>query len=231
MNRTVTLSIILVGLGVAVPASAHYTLMDPPNWTNLDSIGSPQKTPPCGNEGSPADNGSITAYKVGQTVNITIKEDITHPGYYRVFLAQNQAGLPADPVPPGAGGDACGGMDPIANPTLPLLSDGNLVHTAAFSGPQTFQVTLPAGMQCDHCVLQVVEYMKNHPQPCFYHHCANISITPNGGGTDAGVNPGPDAGTGGGKSGGGCATTGGAFAGTFALALALGLVVLRRRVR
>jgi hypothetical protein len=29
---------------------------------------------------------------------------------------------------------------------------------------------------CDHCTLQVIEFMSQHGAPCFYHHCADISI-------------------------------------------------------
>ena len=68
------------------------------------------------------------------------------------------------PITPGAlalpiqqvGSDACGSLPIVANPALPLLADGLLVHTAAFTAPQTTHVTLPAGILCDHCVLQVV---------------------------------------------------------------------------
>jgi hypothetical protein len=68
-------------------------------------------------------------------------------------------------------------MDP---PVFPVLADGVLVHTAPFSGPQSFDVQLPAGMTCDHCTLQIIQFMSNHvlnnPGGCFYHHCATVNI-------------------------------------------------------
>src|SRR4029079_14767179 len=85
----------------------------------------------------------------------------------------------------------CGSTTIMSSPVFPVIADGMLVHTAAFSGPQSFTVTLPAGMTCtSNCVLQVVEFMSNHilnnPGGCFYHHCANITIGAGTGGTGGG---------------------------------------------
>ena len=69
----------------------------------------------------------------------------------------------------------------MTTPVLPVLADNMLAHTTPFSGPQSFQITLPAGMTCASCTLQVIEFMSNHqlnnPGGCFYHHCADIAIT------------------------------------------------------
>src|SRR5262249_55630132 len=89
------------------------------------------------------------------------------------------------------------------------------------AAPQTIQVTLPSNMTCDHCTLQVIEFMSEHPlnNPggCFYHHCANISI----GATPADGGPGPMTATSAGSgpaasSGSGTATNGAAAAGSAA---------------
>jgi len=61
---------------------------------------------------------------------------------------------------------------------FPVLADGVLSHTDVFPGTQSFQVTLPSDVTCTHCTLQVLEFMSSHPAPCFYHHCADISIGP-----------------------------------------------------
>ncbi|MEO7734614.1 MAG: MYXO-CTERM sorting domain-containing protein, partial [Kofleriaceae bacterium] len=165
----------------------------------------------------------------------------------RVSLAADRASLPPDPagdvVSTGPGNKECTSLAINPNPTLPLLADGLLVKATGTMGPRTMQVTLPAGMTCDHCVLQVVEFMSNHPASCFYHHCANIKISTNGpaGGVDAGmggggIDAGPvggggsDAGVGGGSSGGGCSVASKDVTGV-ALALAVGLVLARRRRR
>ena len=73
-------------------------------------------------------------------------------------------------------GDPCGSAA-IENPvTLPILADNVLPHTARFTTAQTFTVTLPTDVTCTKCTLQVLEFMSSHPAPCFYHHCADISI-------------------------------------------------------
>jgi uncharacterized protein (TIGR03382 family) len=219
MHRAAKLLVTLGCLFAATPADAHFVLMQPQNWADQASDGTPEKTPPCGNEGTPVATNAVTEYKVGDTIAIQIDERVPHPGHYFVSLAADQASLPKDPTVTPVSGDACGSLPIVASPTLPLLADGLLVHTAAFTAPQTTHVTLPAGMLCDHCVLQVVEYMSSHGAPCFYHHCANIKITTNG--ADAGV-PG-EAGTSS-NSGGGCNAHGkgsSAWLGLLVAALAL----------
>jgi uncharacterized protein (TIGR03382 family) len=224
MIRATTASIVLGCLFAATPAYAHFVLMQPQSWADQAADGTPEKTPPCGNEGTPVATNAVTEYRAGETVTIQIDERVPHPGHYFVSLAADQASLPKDPKVTPVGGDACGSLPIVASPTLPLLADGLLVHTAAFTAPQTTQVTLPAGMLCDHCVLQVVEYMSSHGAPCFYHHCANIKITTTG--ADAGVpgEAGTNPNTG---SGGGCNAHG---EGSPAwLGLLVGVLALRRR--
>ena len=129
----------------------------------------------------------VTSYAPGDTVTVTIGETVTHPGHYRAVLSTTgQAGLPADPpVDPGQHALRIDGDPEPAR--YPVLADGMLVHTAAFSGAQSFTFKLPSNMTCTgNCVLQVAEFMSDHglnnPGGCFYHHCANITI-PAGGGT------------------------------------------------
>ncbi|MFO0681836.1 MAG: SCE4755 family polysaccharide monooxygenase-like protein [Sandaracinus sp.] len=170
-----------VGLVAAVPAaaSAHFVLEEPACYSDQGPLGDPQKAPPCGDDGSLVESGDITAYQTGSTITITIHETIPHPGHYRVALAPTPGELPADP-PVTAGTTACGSTTIMDPPVFPVLADGMLVHTAAFSGPQSFEVQLPPGMTCDHCTLQVIEFMSNHglnnPGGCFYHHCATVTI-------------------------------------------------------
>ena len=227
--RATTVSILLASAVAATPASAHFVLMQPQNWAQQDTDGIPEKTAPCGNEGTPVATNAVTEYRVGETIDIQIDERVPHPGHYFVSLAADQASLLKDPKVTAVGSDACGSLPIVASPTLPLLADGLLVHTAAFTAPQTTHVTLPAGMLCDHCVLQVVEYMSSHGAPCFYHHCANIKITANG--ADAGV-PG-EAGTSAnnGGSGGGCSVSGHGSPGWLGLVVGAALALGRRRRR
>jgi hypothetical protein len=177
-------------LGSSV-VEAHFMLTAPASWDNQDGQGNPQKSAPCGQAdpgAAPVATGAVTAFHPGDTITITIDEKIPHPGHYRVALANSQAELPADPTVT-VGSTACGSAAIQDPPVFPVLADGMLVHTAAFSGPQTFTVKLPDGMTCTKCTLQVEEFMSNHglnnPGGCFYHHCADISIQAPG--TDAGT--------------------------------------------
>jgi MYXO-CTERM domain-containing protein len=89
-------------------------------------------------------------------------------------------------------------------------------------------------MTCNNCVLQVLEYMAQHSQPCFYYHCATVNISPNAPPPpDGGITPGPDAGgTEPPEPMGGCCSTGRDSAVTGLLgALAVGLLAMRRRRR
>lgn len=218
-------------------ARAHFVLQAPASWAEQGPLGDPQKSGPCGqaDPGTTAvPTGMVTAYAPGDTVTVTIGETVTHPGHYRAVLSTTgQAGLPADPpVTPGT--TPCGSAEIQNPPVYPVLADGMLVHTAGFSGPQSFTFKLPSDVTCtDNCVLQVAEFMSEHglnnPGGCFYHHCANITIQAGGGtGMDGGAG---ETGSGGGC---GCATGGprGSAAGALGLlAMALVATGARRRRR
>jgi uncharacterized protein (TIGR03382 family) len=191
---------------------AHFILETPASWRAQDKLGSPQKAPPCGDDGGAAETGEVTAYRTGDTVTITIDETIYHPGHYRVALAvDDRSELPEEP-PVTAGDTPCGSVPIDPSPAFPVLADGVLVHTKAFAGPQTFQVKLPDDVTCEKCTLQIIEFMSDHglnnPGGCFYHHCADISISDTGptsggasgsagGGSGAGGQPNAGAGQGG----------------------------------
>lgn len=239
-RRVAALTVCIVGsvAGFALgpsAARAHFVLQEPPASTEQDALGSPQKAPPCGDG---TDNGVVTAYAEGQTITITINETVPHPGHYRVALGLNGPNDLPDEPPVTAGSTACGSTVIQDPPVFPVLADGQLVHTSALDGPQSFQVTLPAGVKCDHCTLQVIEFMSNHalndPGGCFYHHCATVSIgtseptsvTTTGAATSSGAG-GNDAG---GDSGGCAVATGGGGAASAALvALAVAAAVTRRK--
>lgn len=164
-------------LTVAPDARAHFVLEEPPAATVQDGLGNPQKQPPCG--GGTA-TGIVSAYAVGSTITITIDETITHPGHYRVALGMNGPGDLPDEPPVTAGDTPCGSTVIQDPPVFPVLADGQLLHTGDLGGPKSFEVTLPAGVTCDNCTLQILEFMSDHqlnnPGGCFYHHCANITV-------------------------------------------------------
>ncbi len=183
----------LVGIAAIAPhdAAAHFVLDEPSASLSQGVLGDPQKMPPCGDGAGGTSTGAVTAYQTGQTITITVHETIFHAGHYRVALAVNdRSELPAEPIVT-AGSTPCGSAPIMDPPVFPVLADGALLHTAPLSGPQSFEVTLPAGVTCDHCTLQVIEFMSNHPLNvpggCFYHHCAEISIHDVVVGDDAGV--------------------------------------------
>ncbi|UJR82943.1 SCE4755 family polysaccharide monooxygenase-like protein [Sandaracinus amylolyticus] len=192
VGRGVRVGVVLlacIGLVALAPreVGAHFFLEEPSSWRDQNALGDPQKTGPCGNEGSAAETGAVTAYRTGETITITLRETIFHPGHFRVALAvDDRSELPAPP-PVTPGSTDCGTVPIMDPPVFPVLADGVLPHTSALSGEQTIEVTLPAGVTCDHCTLQIMQWMSNHGAPCFYYHCADISIT------DVVVDAGPEA--------------------------------------
>ncbi len=185
-------------------AQAHFILETPASWRTQDSLGLPEKLGPCGNEDGGTLTGAITGLHPGETVTITINEVVFHPGHYRIAVVTDRSLLPAEP-PVEAGATPCGSVPIQSPPVFPVLADGVFEHTAAFTSPQSVQVTLPAGLTCAKCTLQVIEFMSDHvlndPGGCFYHHCADLSIA-SGADADGAVGAGNvDAGSGGGSSG------------------------------
>ena len=177
------LTAMIATLGVLAPkvSQAHFNLQSPPASMSQDFLGLPEKLGPCGDEGGGTPTGTVTAYQAGQTITVTINEIIPHPGWYRFALSVNdRSELPAEPVVT-AGATACGSVPIQSPPVFPVLADGVFPHTSSFSSPQTTQLTLPSNINCTHCTLQVIEFMSNHglnnPGGCFYHHCADISIS------------------------------------------------------
>lgn len=216
MRRALLLAMLVIAPRIA---SAHFHLDAPPAEYTQTSVGDPQKSAPCGpvTEGG-TETGQITTVEPGGSFTLTITETVTHPGHYRVAIAQTEADLPPEPTVT-AGTTACGSVPIDANPSLPVLADGVFRHTSKFTGPQTTQIQLPAGMTCTNCVVQVLEFMSNHTAPCFYHHCAIVNV-----GTAS-----PDAGVGnpGGGDSGGCSST--SAASPLMLIALLGLRRRRRR--
>ncbi len=199
---------------VPAVAHAHFFLDSPENWTEQDAQGDPQKTGPCGSEGNPMGNGVVTPYMAGETIMVQFHETVAHPGHFRVALGvDGEASLPATPTTTAMCGSAVI-QDP---PVFPILADGEFVHTAKLNGVQTIEVTLPSDVSCTNCVLQVIQFMSGGNMGCFYHHCANISITggmSGSGGMSSGGAPSAGAGGTGGQGMGGMSVASGGMSGT-----------------
>lgn len=186
--------IILAAAGaafVALPAAAHFILMEPNSWIVENQLGDPQKNGPCGESANKANpitaTNAVTAAKGGDTIHLKVKETIYHPGFFRVALSvQNRSELPADPEATTKDGprgplSVSGKTDP--NPKPPVLLD-NLFNHHERMPQQVFEtdVKLP-NINCAHCTLQVIQFMEEHgenPEGRFtYHHCADLKITAN----------------------------------------------------
>ena len=204
MTRTIVLASIALA-ALSSTALAHFRLDEPAaSLVQGQPYGDPQKVAPCGGVGTATN--AVTNYQPGQMITIKLAETVSHPGHYRVSLAQTEGQLPPEPVVT-AGATECGSAPINANPTLPVLADGLLVNLVPGDGQQSVQVQLPPGQTCNNCVLQVLEFMSSHSAPCFYHHCAIVNVSATA--PDAGpVGTGPDAGavTSPGSGGGGCNT-------------------------
>lgn len=188
--RYVSLAGAATAMLASAPAHSHFVLEAPDSSTAQDASGNPQKSAPCGDDSAGSRTGKITAYRAGQTITITIREVVFHPGHYRVALAtHDRSELPPDP-PVTAGATPCGSAPIEPSPSFPVLVDGALPHTSAMSGSQSIQVTLPPDVTCEECTLQIIEFMSNHalnvPGGCYYHHCADISIAKEASGADGG---------------------------------------------
>lgn len=165
----------------SVVAHAHFALESPPSWAEQDSLGSPQKSSPCGQADADTiatPTNVVTDLEAGQIIDITLQEMVFHPGHYRVVLSTTGPdGLPPDPEASIPG--TCIELPIQVPPVFPVLADGLLPHTEPLEGPQTFGVPLPGDVTCTSCTLQVLEFMQadvGGGGSCFYHHCANITI-------------------------------------------------------
>ncbi|MDR0788461.1 MAG: hypothetical protein LBG44_11455 [Gemmatimonadota bacterium] len=195
-KRTLTIPLFAIAAAAApIPASwsgmlapDHFKLLEPVSWLVEDERGDPQKSGPCG--GSNTDWGT-PSYVVNEAVggsemHLALLETIYHPGFYRVALAVNSPNeLPPDPVAVTRDGDRgpISVSGEIQNPAAPpILADGLFQHDTRPASPQTYEadILLP-NINCDHCTLQVIQFMNEHgynnPGGYTYHHCANIRIT------------------------------------------------------
>jgi MYXO-CTERM domain-containing protein len=217
------LGVACLGVLAPRPASAHfytdypdagyYAGPSPVPWWNEDSLGSPQKLGPCGDEDDATDAGGgptyvVTPYQAGQTITLQWTEVISHTGWFRIAIAADRSTFVDPPVQvDSSGNSADAGIE--SPPVLPVLADGIYPH--AIGGLKTwppYALTLPT-TPCEKCTIQLIQVMLDHPSNLgnlpdgapnpdgfLYHHCIDISIAgPSGsdGGTtfDSGAGPGP----------------------------------------
>ncbi len=181
------------------PDASIYPGPSPAPWWNQDSLGSPQKLGPCGDEddgtnagGGPT--GVVTPFAPGETVTLQWTEVISHAGWFRIALAADRNSFVDPPIQVDSNGNSAdaGIEEP---PVLPVLADG--VYRHAIGGLKTwppYTITLPT-TPCAKCTIQIIQVMLDHhsnlgnlpdgapnPDGFLYHHCMDISI----GATDGG---------------------------------------------
>jgi hypothetical protein len=247
--RTLAFASTIALLGLTSTAEAHFVLMTPLPSNPADQVGNPVSDNPSGKGSPPCGPDTVaaampTAAQGGHPLMLKLQEVVQHDGFYRVALAINsRSEIPVDNVvydskgnvlpPTGKPGGMSARADSETSPVFPVLGDDLFPHPSATYktvANQTFMgsVMLP-NINCDRCILQVIEYMNGHPfNPStpgpgggyFYHHCAELKITADpalplfnqnadGGTADASSGTAGDAGIGAGGNGG-ASSTGGA---------------------
>ena len=185
---------LIVAASLSSVAHAHFVLIQPAASLVQDRLGDPQKIAPCGgvsanpargslaNPGVPS--GAVTSVKGGTNLPLLVHESIFHPGHYRVALARTVSQLPPDPVVTtmqterGVRSQSAVIQSP---PVPPVLLDGIFAHTERST--QNFEAVIQVpNINCPSCVLQVIEFMADHPGIAVdgghsYHHCAILNIT------------------------------------------------------
>jgi hypothetical protein len=185
---------VIVAASVSTVADAHFVLVQPAASLVQNRLGDPQKIGPCGGvsanpgRGTPANpgvpSGAITNVKGGTELPLLVHESIFHPGHYRIALARTAAQLLKDPditvVQTEKGPRSQSAT--IQNPPMPpVLLDGIFAHTERPT--QNFEAVIPIpNIECPTCVLQVIEFMADHPGIAVdgghsYHHCAILNIS------------------------------------------------------
>lgn len=162
----------------AESAAAHITLMDPParypgaseNKACPCGVGTSNRT--CRVEGERSDpnrSDRITMLRAGETIVVRFNETVGHAGRYRVALDLDGADLEDFnanvlldvPDPPGRAGN---------------LDDGTSIWELS--------VTIPPGMSCDNCTLQLIQMMNGNMEDpvadpvglSTYYQCADIVV-------------------------------------------------------
>ncbi len=172
---------------IPVQASSHFVLLEPTPTLVLDDRGNPQKPEPCGGttHGSNPATAAVTPIRGGSQLHIKVVETVYHPGHYRIALAGDAGGLPADPetvTRPTDKGPYSVSAKIETKPKPPVLVDGLFAHTERFPSGHIWEtdVRIP-NIDCDNCTLQVIQWMAEHGFNAdggyTYHHCAELKIT------------------------------------------------------
>ena len=249
--RVFALTTSLVAAFSAASASAHISLDQA--GTHKSRYGDEQKVAPCGRaNGTRGEN--VYTYTPGETITVTFKEYIPHPGYYRFAFDDDGDNDFVDPVSikpvdparpcPLNATDQCGESDFYNNATvLPGMDDLEPHLAGASKGTYSFEVKLP-NVQGENCTLQLIQVMDDTIHgayntdptegslPDVYHQCIDLKLVGAvgtggaGGSGGSGAAAPPPA-----EDDDGCSVSSGRSSGAagFLVALGLGLIAFRRR--
>jgi len=184
-----SLALAALAVSASPSAHAHIVLMNPPSWVVEGPAGDPQKTGPCGGTVGTAGltpTNTVTTYTAGETIMVTWKETVGHPGHFRISLTApgESRDVLVDPPVVTENGDGVSGNSISASfvpdGTRPVLMDHlfpreNVAANMPQAAPFTQAITLP-DEPCEKCTLQVIQFMSQHTPGYFYHHCADIKI-------------------------------------------------------
>jgi len=165
-------ALILVFASLALFAGevrAHIELTSPPPRTTS------QKQGPCGAGPGDLRGPTVATFKPGEKIVVTWTEFVNHPGHYRIALDEDgQDGF----FDPKDFDDISGGPG--------VLMDGIVDQQG---GDYAQEITLP-DVECDNCVLQVIQMMTDKPPygdgNDLYYQCADIAIVGEVASTDSG---------------------------------------------
>lgn len=194
--RSSLLSLVALGLGAmwSSSAAAHIEMTTPDARYSPDM----QKAEPCGHPDNPPGDGIVATYQEGETITVVFDEFVNHQGHYRIALDPTGTDNFTSP----------GGFDDFYNSPEVLLDD---IPDDQNGGIFMVDVTLPEGVTCNPCTLQLIQVMNDGAWgpgvSDLYFQCADIAIE--GVAADTGTGGGGDStGGGGGTTGGGGEDTG-----------------------
>lgn len=153
-------SVVAVTLALlAGTAHAHLDLLTPtPRTKSL-------KQGPCGAGPGDPRGPTVATFKPGEKIMLTWNEYVDHPGHFRVAFDDDGQDIFVDPE---GFDDVSGGPGVL----LDGIADKN-------GGDYAIEVTLP-NIECDNCVLQVIQVMSDKPPygdgNDMYYQCADIAL-------------------------------------------------------
>jgi len=155
----------LVTIGVSLllpePASAHITLLEPDNRTDL------LKTGPCGESGGTRGD-VVTVFEPGETITVSWDETVNHTGHFRISFDPDGQDDFADPR----------SYDDFYTNGTVLLDD---IPDTPDGGISVVEVELP-DTECENCTLQLLQVMTDKPPfgpdggSDFYYQCADLAL-------------------------------------------------------